>query len=53
MGLLACLTSDIKKEGVLIHPPHNCNISFDGETKGTVLKDEINHNDFVGLNKKF
>lgn len=28
-------------------------ISFDGETKGTVLKDEINHNDFVGLNKKF
>ncbi len=39
-------------KGTLIYKG-NRYISFDGATKGTVVRDDINHNDFVGLNKKF
>ena len=39
-------------EGTLVYKGKRY-ISFDGITQGTVLRDDINHNDFVGINKKF
>lgn len=39
-------------EGTLVYKGKRY-ISFDGITQGTFLRDDINHNDFVGINKKF